>query len=390
MTSHELWRRAIQWGTQYGQCLAGAAHFGHSLTTGIYLRVLNTPFVFLNSAEAVMDLLHKRGALYSDRAHLTFGGEMCGFDDLVPLTKYGERFKLERKLMNQALGLSAVEKWQPLVERETHLLLQHLTKSPEAFAHHSKRFAASLIFSTIYGYHIAENDDPYVKDSEEFMEASAKAMTGPWVVDFFTWLRWVPGLTFHKTAAQWRAKLDDWVDKPYRMFKALPDSTAKRISFCGNLLLDDDGKFVCDAETEYRVKWLATSMYGPGSDTTVITLSMLVLSMCHYPEVLRKAQRQVDSVLGTERLPSFQDRPRLPYIDCIIKEVLRWETPVPMTPPHRLIQDDRYRGYDLPEGSFCIANMWAILHDETLYPDPLAFSPERFEKTDEADKASDP
>ena len=58
---------------------------------------------------------------------------------------------------------------------------------------------------------------------------------------------------------------------------------------------------------------------------------MLVLALVHHPEVLRKAQKQLDDAVGTERLPTFNDRVRVPYIDCILKEVLRWGTPVPLS-----------------------------------------------------------
>ncbi|KAI0820804.1 cytochrome P450 [Trametes gibbosa] len=377
MTPHEIYKKAVEWGKG---CKSDI----------VCLNIVNTPYVFLNSAEVVNDLLHKRGAIYSDRAHMTFAEDLCGFGDFAVVTKYGDRFKLERKLMNQALGLSAVEKWQPEVDREARLLLLRLLQSPDAFVQHFRRYAGSLIFSTMYGHHVAEEDDPYIKESEEFMVVFDKALTGPWMVDFFTWLRWVPGLNFHKVAEQWRARLDVWINKPLRLFKNLPDTNSKRNSFCGHLLLDDNGKFSCDdAESEYRVKWLAASMYGAASDTTVVALSTLILILCHHPEVVQKAQQELDGVLGTDRLPSFQDRPRLPYIDCIIKEVLRWGTPAPMTPPHRLIQDDRYRGFDLPKGSFCVGNIWAIQHDDALYPDPFIFSPERFETKPDAAPAPD-
>ena len=58
---------------------------------------------------------------------------------------------------------------------------------------------------------------------------------------------------------------------------------------------------------------------------------MLLLALVHYPEVLKKAQREIDRVVGTDRLPTFSDREQLPYVDCIIKEVLRWGTPVPIS-----------------------------------------------------------
>ena len=48
-----------------------------------------------------------------------------------------------------------------------------------------------------------------------------------------------------------------------------------------------------------------------------------------HPEVVRLAQRELDEVLGGERLPDFSDKPRLPYVSAVIKEVLRWRNPSP-------------------------------------------------------------
>ncbi|TBU30647.1 cytochrome P450 [Dichomitus squalens] len=379
MTPHEMWRRAWQWGKGYGDM--------------IYLKMFGFRLLFLNSPEAVNELLHKRGAIYSDRAHFVMACELAGFGNIVPLTKYGDKFKLERKLMNQALGFSALEKWQPAVARETHLLLSNLLEEPQ--------YAGSLILTTVYGYHTTLKNDPYIADAEEFMVASARAMGEAWSVDFFPLLRHIPWLGFQKTAATWKSKLAVWVDKPFDMFKSLPDSDLKQNSFCGNLLLDDHGNVSVDAETEDRVKWLATSLYGRKyCRITVVSNTILILALVHNPHVLKKAQKQIDSVVGTDRLPTWADRPQLPYVDCIIKEVLRWGVPVPLSgclqqlsrkhrsltavtplaaPPHRLIQPDKYREYQLEEGTMCVGNMWACLHDEKLYPDPEKFFPERFE-----------
>lgn len=76
------------------------------------------------------------------------------------------------------------------------------------------------------------------------------------------------------------------------------------------------------SDTVYVVRRL-TSITAHLSYQTVITLSMPSLALCHHPEVLQKAHEQLDEVLGLDRLPTLDDRPRLPYIDCILKEVLR-------------------------------------------------------------------
>jgi cytochrome P450 len=48
------------------------------------------------------------------------------------------------------------------------------------------------------------------------------------------------------------------------------------------------------------------------------------------PDVVRKAQEELDAVVGRERLPDFSDRPSLPYINAIVKEVLRWYPVFPL------------------------------------------------------------
>lgn len=53
-------------------------------------------------------------------------------------------------------------------------------------------------------------------------------------------------------------------------------------------------------------------------------ITSFFLAMTVYPEVQRKAQVELDKVIGRSRLPSFEDRANLPYIEAIVKEVHRW------------------------------------------------------------------
>jgi len=83
-------------------------------------------------------------------------------------------------------------------------------------------------------------------------------------------------------------------------------------------------------------------------------------------------------VIGRDRLPTFDDRPRLPYLEAVCKELMRWQMVAPLGVPHVSCQDDIYRGYFIPKGTVILANAWAILHDPETYPDPEEFKPERF------------
>ena len=52
--------------------------------------------------------------------------------------------------------------------------------------------------------------------------------------------------------------------------------------------------------------------------------------MALYPEVQKKAQAEIDAVVGAHRLPDYEDRPSLPYINAIVNESMRWHVAFPL------------------------------------------------------------
>jgi Cytochrome P450 len=93
-----------------------------------------------------------------------------------------------------------------------------------------------------------------------------------------------------------------------------------------------------------------------------------------YPDVVKRAQAEVDSVTGGERLPTFDDQDSLPYIDALFWETLRYNTVTPLGMwqfpflvlfswtatglPHRVVSDDFYQGMHIPGGTTIVGNMW--------------------------------
>lgn len=86
------------------------------------------------------------------------------------------------------------------------------------------------------------------------------------------------------------------------------------------------------------------------------------------PEAMRKAQEELDRVVGRDRLPKLSDRDHLPSVDAVVKEVLRWNPPLPLGLPCTLIWDDTYRGYFIPAGATVIQNIWAVFRDPSVTP----------------------
>jgi cytochrome P450 len=125
--------------------------------------------------------------------------------------------------------------------------------------------------------------------------------------------------------------------------------------------------------------YLAGNLIEAGTETTSSTLYAFIQAMVIFPEVMEKAQEEIDRVIGPDRLPTMNDEQDLQYIRACVKESLRWmPTAITGAIPHCVIQDDEYQGYKIPKGAAVIHNVYSINMDPARYPDPRRFEPDRY------------
>ncbi|KAF9067530.1 cytochrome P450, partial [Rhodocollybia butyracea] len=98
---------------------------------------------------------------------------------------------------------------------------------------------------------------------------------------------------------------------------------------------------------------------------TAVSLHTFVLTCILYPHWIPRAQKEIDAVVGQNRLPTFKDRPRIPYIKAIIRETLQWRPAAHFGVPHQSTADDivEYHGkeYFIPEGTIILAVTWSAV-----------------------------
>lgn len=100
--------------------------------------------------------------------------------------------------------------------------------------------------------------------------------------------------------------------------------------------------------------------------------------MMLYPDTQRRAQEEIDGITGRNRLPDLSDRSKLPYLDCILKEVLRWQPAAPIGKyyrcelvnilyliaslvfPHVMESDCNLHSMHIPKGTTVIVNLWYV------------------------------
>ncbi|KAH8114366.1 cytochrome P450 oxidoreductase [Phellopilus nigrolimitatus] len=351
------------------------------------LSVFGTHIVVLHDPAAAAALFEKRSAVFSDRPRVVFGGEMCGWENTLALQRYGEDFRQFRKELHQVLGTqAAISKFHPLIEIETRRFLLRVLEDTTRLTKHVQTSAGAIILRMAYGYTIEPTGrDPLIALAEEgISQISFAAQPGAFVVDMLPFLRyipeWVPGAGFQRTAKRFHATVTELVEKPYAFVKQQMAAGTAAPSYVSALLekFDPEGRNSLSSGEEHVIKWSASSLYTGGADTSVSAIQSFFLAMLLHPVVLARAQAEVDGVTGCVRLPTFADRERLPYVNALVKEVLRWCPIAPMGLPHVNAEEVLYDGYRIPKGSICMPNIWQYAHNPDVYESPFDFRPERF------------
>ena len=353
------------------------------------------PIVVLNSYEAVTELFSRRSQWYSNRPP-SVTMEMItaaepGHSKFTLMHDYDDHLKLHHRILAPGLGAPAANRFQPLMELEAKQLLLDLVGTLDKSIDNSiistkaiydllERTQSSVILALHYGLRIPKSDEPIL---HEIMETQAKITylaANPRLPDFVPFLRHLPAFL-----SPWKRHADELYASQIKLNMQLLQhgkdapgwnatkqaiATAQKYAPIDSPVLDLDLAFT-----------LATSVQG-GMETSPRQILWLFIAAIQYPGFLTHAHELLDEVIGRDRLPKFEDRSRLVYIDAVAHELFRWRPIAPGSIPRRADRADEFGGVKIPKGVTIMANAWAISRDENVF-DPSAgdvqeFVPERW------------
>ncbi|CCO37484.1 O-methylsterigmatocystin oxidoreductase Short=OMST oxidoreductase [Rhizoctonia solani AG-1 IB] len=292
------------------------------------------------------------------------------------MADYSERTKVIRRYMHSSMSTKAIPNWQPQQEQQVYRFLQKLLHSPENLLAHIRHTAGATVVRLTYGYTPKDEGDEYIKQAELVMGAFSLASTpGAFLVDTFPILKYVPWAPFKRIATEWRNQLTELIDLPMEFVREQTQRGVAEPSFVAEWLEEPGHK-----SDKGLIPAAAASLYAGGADTTVSVVTSFFVAMLHYPGTQKLAQKEIEEVLGKDRLPTFADRASLPYVEAVFKEVMRWQPLAPIGIPHRLDSksDDEHNEMRIPANSMVIANIWHMLRDPSVYRSPEVFDPSRF------------
>ncbi|KAH9941442.1 cytochrome P450 [Amylocystis lapponica] len=379
-----------EWAKKYGEIFS--------------LRFGAQTIIVLNTPEAAHELFVNRGVKYASRAPPHVAQDVMSVGQRMVFLKYGPEWKASRKSFQSAIGPAAskgLRRFQDLESRVLlHDLMLHGDKSiiePQASGDEVpdghwfalvRRYTLSLVMNAIYGKRINKVHDnlPLKKVFDVMANLVCELQPGRYLADVFPVLRYLPDFL-----APWRVnarKMHDWEMELYGGLLDESNAAPRARGYVPQYLrarseaghehapgvgLTEDGWM-----RDLLVAYNAGTALEAGADTTAGALLSAIMFFLMHPAVLERARAEVDAAVGDSRLPEFADEAKMPYIVACAKETLRRRPPIIMGVPHAVLEDDVYKGYFIPKDAMVMGNVWAMQMDETRFPDPTAFVPERF------------
>ncbi|KAG8930435.1 hypothetical protein FRC01_002767 [Tulasnella sp. 417] len=348
--------------------------FGEDYGPLTWLTIPGQAILVINSYEAAKELLEKRSATFIDRPRFTMTKEL--------------------------LGAVVKSDYSSLLETKAREYLERCAGHPETIMPETRRIVGESIIQVAYGKLEDETGRDYIQVATRLLDIVIFSLQG-YVVDIFP-----SCMRFKRDAIRWKAEICDLEGAIFGLAKKnmvgvpearlgtytygnlflpikLSDDPKVRSSFMFKKMQDLDNKQEEGIDVKQHwddVSYCGLQIFFGGLETSEATMQSFIRAMTLFPSVQKKAQAEIDRVIGLGRLPAFKDQQDLPYVYAVVLETLRWNPVVSTGVPRVSRKDDTYGGYFIPKGTTVIANAWGFSRNTNYYTNPSTFDPERFLK----------
>ncbi|KFK31969.1 hypothetical protein AALP_AA6G183100 [Arabis alpina] len=314
---------------------------------------------------------------------ITYGGL-----DLVWLP-YGAEWRMLRKIcVLKLLSRKTLDSFYELRrkeirERTRYLYEQGLKNSPVNVGEQVFLTTINLTMNMLWGGSVkAEEMESVGTEFKGVISEITRLLGEPNVSDFFPWLARfdLQGLVkkMHGLAKEVDAIFDRAIDQMQRL-RGRDDDDGECKDFLQHLMKLKDQE--SDSEvpiTVNHVKAVLADMVVGGTDTSTNTIEFAMAELISNPELMKRAQQELDEVVGKDSVVEESHIPRLPYLLAIMKETLRLYPTIPLLVPHRPTENAIVGGYTVLKDTKVFINVWSIQRDPSVWENPTEFRPERF------------
>nr|XP_043615055.1 cytochrome P450 81Q32-like [Erigeron canadensis] len=350
----------------------------------LLLRFGSRPVLLLADPIATEECFTKNDIIFANRPRLIFGKILGDNYTNMAWSPYGEHWLNLRKLSStEILSSHRINDFYSIRADEGRLMVQGIVSECSSSHVDLKSvfndYTTNIMMMMISGKRFTGVDIELGKRFQEIVKETFLLGKSSNLGDHLPFLRWF-GLTkdFEKRMVSCVAKRDsffhDLIDQVREGKGVLID---KNITMIGVMLKlqEKDPQYY----TDDLISAVLLNIIAAGIETSASTMEWALALMLNNPHVLKKAQNEIDNIVGTDRLVEESDLSKLPYLGCIMNETMRLYPTVPTLLPHENSEECEVKGYHIPKGTMLIVDQWAVHHDPKWWSDPESFKPERFE-----------
>nr|BAU59408.1 cytochrome P450 81AG1 [Fallopia sachalinensis] len=339
-----------------------------------HLRLGRCRFLIVSSPQAAEQCLAQNDVAFANRPPFA-PGELLAYNyTMVAWAMYGDLWRnLRRVITLEALSSHRLQQSSRIrVEEVRFVAREALLGSGSGKVDLNKAFfllTRNMIMRMVAGKRWASSG------ASEDLFVPSKFMT---VCDFFPVLRWVGyGGLEKKMRTVWLNRdrfMQGLLDEARNGKEGEEKTTSSLVEELLTLQKKEPEYY-----TDNILKGMLLAVLSAGTDTSARTMEWVMSLLLNHPTTFNKTRSEIDDHVGTSRLVDDSDLSNLTFLRCVINETLRLFPVAPLLVPHCSSTDTTISGYHVPKGTTLLVNAWALHRDPSVWEDPLAFRPERFE-----------
>ncbi|KAJ0070559.1 hypothetical protein NL108_015882 [Boleophthalmus pectinirostris] len=338
--------------------------------------------VVLVGYDAVKEALVDQGEDFSDRApvhflHRVTRGYGLGISN-------GERWKQLRRftlttLKDFGMGRKTMEAW--IQEESKHLIARINTLNGKPFdpTFILSQTVSNVICCLVFGERFDYEDKQFLQELQR-LNNFAKFNSTPFgqLYNNFPWLMdHLPG-PHHTMFTEMNEVREFHRKKIEEHMKTLDPSSPRDFIDCFLIRMNQERD---NPNTEFHFENLwstVLNLFAAGTETTSSTIRFALSVLIKYPDIQKRMQEEIDTVIGQGRSPNMEERKSLSFCDAVIHEVQRFTDLVPLGFPRYALKDFTFRGYTIPKGTFILPVLHSVLKGEKQWATPFTFNPQHF------------
>ncbi|KAK4781451.1 hypothetical protein SAY86_015553 [Trapa natans] len=347
----------------------------------------------VSSPSAAEDCLHKNDIIFANRPRLLAGKHLGYNYTSLAWSSYSDHWRNLRRIASlEILSTHRLNCLAGIRADEITALVRRLTRKDDpACTVEMRTVLFELMLNVLmrmiagkryYGENVAE-----VEEAKRFREMVRETFRIGGATNIGEFMPFLPKIGFNgveKELQELQRKRNSFMQNLLQQHKEAkieeedPDSEGGKNKTLIQVLLS-----LQETEPDYykdvMIKSIMLVLLTAGTDTSAVTLEWAMSVLLNHPEVMKKAQAEIDGAVGPSRLVNELDLARLPYLHCIINETLRMYPAGPLLVPHESSEECYVGGHRVPSGTMLLINLYSIQRDPKYWTEPEKFWPERFE-----------